>query len=46
MSGGGTHLGRITLPGPPLRFDDGGRTEHLPPPTLYQHGQMIRAWLA
>jgi crotonobetainyl-CoA:carnitine CoA-transferase CaiB-like acyl-CoA transferase len=39
-------LGRITLPGPPLRFDGGGRDEHLPPPTLDQHGAAIREWLA
>lgn len=38
-------LGRITLPGLPVRFDDGGRTEHLPPPTLGRHGEAIRAWL-
>ena len=38
-------LGQITLPGPPLRFDEGGRTEHLPPPTLGQHNDSIRAWL-
>jgi formyl-CoA transferase len=38
-------LGPITLPGPPLRFDDGGRTEHLAPPTLGQHDDSIRAWL-
>jgi crotonobetainyl-CoA:carnitine CoA-transferase CaiB-like acyl-CoA transferase len=38
-------LGEITLPGPPLRFDDGGRTEHLAPPTLGQHSDSIRAWL-
>jgi formyl-CoA transferase len=38
-------LGRIMLPGPPLRFDDGGRVEHLPPPTLDQHGTAIRDWL-
>lgn len=38
-------LGRITLPGPPLRFDDGGRAEHLAPPTLDQHGAAIRGWL-
>ena len=40
-----TALGQITLPGSPLRFDDGGRTEHLPPPTLDQHGPAIREWL-
>ena len=39
-------LGQVTLPGPPLRFDSGGRSSHLPPPTLNQHGDAIRAWLA
>jgi crotonobetainyl-CoA:carnitine CoA-transferase CaiB-like acyl-CoA transferase len=43
-------LGRIELPGPPLRFDDqlfaGGRVAHLPPPTLGQHDDEVRAWLA
>jgi crotonobetainyl-CoA:carnitine CoA-transferase CaiB-like acyl-CoA transferase len=39
-------LGPITLPGPPLRFDHGGRTEHQAPPTLDQHGPAIRSWLA
>ena len=38
-------LGRITLPGPPLRFEDGGRTEHEAPPTLGQHDESVRAWL-
>ena len=42
-------LGRIELPGPPIRFDDnayaGGRAEHLPPPTLGQHDSSVRAWL-
>jgi crotonobetainyl-CoA:carnitine CoA-transferase CaiB-like acyl-CoA transferase len=38
-------LGAITLPGPPLRFDSGGRDTHLPPPTLGQHNESIRAWL-
>ncbi|WP_283135200.1 CaiB/BaiF CoA transferase family protein [Rhizohabitans arisaemae] len=38
-------LGDITLPGPPLRFDGGARTEHLPPPTLGQHNTSVRAWL-
>ena len=42
-------LGRITLPGPPLRFDDaplpGGRDEHLAPPELGQHDDSVRAWL-
>jgi crotonobetainyl-CoA:carnitine CoA-transferase CaiB-like acyl-CoA transferase len=43
-------LGRIDLPGPPLRFDDhrhaGGRETHLPPPTLGQHDDEVRSWLA
>lgn len=43
-------LGTITLPGPPLRFDDdcdgaGMRASHAAPPTLNQHGDSIRAWL-
>jgi len=42
-------LGRIRLPGPPLRFDDaehaGGRTVNLPPPTLGQHTDQVLAWL-
>jgi formyl-CoA transferase len=38
-------LGSITLPGPPLRFDGGGRTEHAAPPTLGQHDESVRAWL-
>ena len=43
-------LGRITLPGPPLRFGPegrpGGREAHEPPPTLGQHDASVRAWLA
>ena len=42
-------LGRIELPGPPIRFDDnsfgGGRSTHLPPPALDEHGAAIRRWL-
>jgi formyl-CoA transferase len=38
-------LGPIRLPGPPLRFDGGGRAEHLAPPLLDQHGKAIREWL-
>jgi crotonobetainyl-CoA:carnitine CoA-transferase CaiB-like acyl-CoA transferase len=38
-------LGSLQLPGPPIRYDDGGRTEHLAPPTLDQHGESIRRWL-
>ena len=43
-------LGPIRLPGPPLRFEAGGRetgrAEHLPPPLLDQHGETVRRWLA
>ncbi|MFI6985210.1 CaiB/BaiF CoA transferase family protein [Embleya sp. NPDC050154] len=43
-------LGRLTLPGPPLRFFDidGGETTgttHDSPPVLDEHGDEIRAWL-
>ena len=43
-------LGPIRLPGPPIRFETGGRetgrAEHLAPPLLDQHGEAIRRWLA
>lgn len=44
-------LGRIELPGPPLRFFDLGGDERTPrhhaaPPTLGQHDEAVRAWLA
>jgi formyl-CoA transferase len=39
-------LGPIKTPGSPLRFDGGGRTEHTAPPTLGEHSEAIRAWLA
>ncbi len=47
-------LGRITLPGPPLRFFDAtadGEREttlagHSAPPLLNRHGASIRSWLA
>ena len=42
--------GSIRLPGPPLRLDDnpyaGGRSVHTAPPTLGQHDESVRAWLA
>jgi crotonobetainyl-CoA:carnitine CoA-transferase CaiB-like acyl-CoA transferase len=38
-------VGPITLPGPPLRFDDGGRRDHTAPPTLGQHDASVRRWL-
>jgi len=38
-------LGTLQLPGPPIRYDDGGRAEHLAPPMLDQHGESIRRWL-
>ena len=37
--------GRLTLPGPPVRFDGGGREMHDAPPTLGQHDASVRAWL-
>jgi len=46
-----TTLGRLTLPGPPLRFFDHDGTEvtrrdHDAPPTLDEDGPAIREWLA
>lgn len=42
-------LGTVTLPGPPLRFDDnsyaGARRQHRPPPRLGEHNDSVRAWL-
>jgi formyl-CoA transferase len=38
-------LGPIRLPGPPVRFDGGGRREHLAPPTLGQHTEDVLRWL-
>ena len=42
-------LGSITIPGPPIRFDDnafaGGRAEHQHPPMLGEHNASVRAWL-
>ncbi len=38
-------LGTVALPGPPIRYDDGGRRQHQPPPTLGQHTDQILAWL-
>jgi crotonobetainyl-CoA:carnitine CoA-transferase CaiB-like acyl-CoA transferase len=44
-------LGRVRLPGPPLRFfaastEERTLTDHRPPPTLDQHGQAVRRWLS
>lgn len=47
-------LGRITLPGPPLRFFEAGpdgerettALNHTAPPLLNRHGEGIRSWLA
>ena len=42
-------VGRIELPGPPLRFDDlpyaGAVQEHAPPPRLGEHTTSVLAWL-
>ncbi|MGW2095582.1 CaiB/BaiF CoA transferase family protein [Promicromonospora sukumoe] len=45
-----TSLGKLTLPGPPLRFFDADgaevtRREHRAPPVLDEHAAPIRAWL-
>jgi crotonobetainyl-CoA:carnitine CoA-transferase CaiB-like acyl-CoA transferase len=38
-------LGRIKLPGPPLRFDGAEAMSHRAPPALDQDSASIRAWL-
>ncbi len=42
-------LGTVSLPGPPLRFDEnayaGAREKHLRPPRLGEHNESVRAWL-
>jgi crotonobetainyl-CoA:carnitine CoA-transferase CaiB-like acyl-CoA transferase len=38
-------LGSLKLPGPPIRYDTGGRSRHQPPPMLGQHTDEILAWL-
>ncbi|MEU6998666.1 CoA transferase [Nonomuraea sp. NPDC046570] len=38
-------LGRIELPGPPLRFDGAPVREHTAPPALGQDGDAVLAWL-
>jgi crotonobetainyl-CoA:carnitine CoA-transferase CaiB-like acyl-CoA transferase len=38
-------LGPLTLPGPPIRYDNGGLSAHRPPPMLGQHTDEILAWL-
>jgi len=38
-------VGRIRLPGPPLRFDGSEPVEHTAPPTLGQHDESVRRWL-
>jgi crotonobetainyl-CoA:carnitine CoA-transferase CaiB-like acyl-CoA transferase len=37
--------GRVTLPGPPLRFDGDEPLTHGAPPLLGQHDESVRAWL-
>jgi crotonobetainyl-CoA:carnitine CoA-transferase CaiB-like acyl-CoA transferase len=37
--------GRLTLPGPPLRFDGDEAQAHRAPPTLGQHDASVRDWL-
>ncbi|MEV0387263.1 CoA transferase [Nonomuraea sp. NPDC050643] len=38
-------LGKIELPGPPLRFDGLDEVEHTAPPALGQDGDAVLAWL-
>ena len=38
-------LGRIELPGPPLRFEGAEPAEHTAPPELGQHTRDVLAWL-
>ncbi|KFG71879.1 CaiB/BaiF CoA transferase family protein [Streptomyces mutabilis] len=38
-------LGTIELPGPAVRFDDGGQHRHAAPPRLGEHNESVRAWL-
>jgi crotonobetainyl-CoA:carnitine CoA-transferase CaiB-like acyl-CoA transferase len=38
-------LGRIELPGPPIRIDGAAPREHAAPPTLGQHTDSVLAWL-
>jgi crotonobetainyl-CoA:carnitine CoA-transferase CaiB-like acyl-CoA transferase len=37
--------GRLTLPGPPLRFDGDESHAHRAPPLLGQHDESVRRWL-
>jgi len=37
--------GRVTLPGPPLRFDGSAPVTHVAPPTLGEHDASVRRWL-
>jgi crotonobetainyl-CoA:carnitine CoA-transferase CaiB-like acyl-CoA transferase len=38
-------LGRLALPGPPLRYDDAPPVEHRAPPALGEHTAAILRWL-
>lgn len=38
-------LGRITLPGPPVRFEHESRTDHAAPPVLGQNAHDVVTWL-
>ncbi|MQY02363.1 CaiB/BaiF CoA transferase family protein [Actinomadura macrotermitis] len=38
-------LGRIELPGPPIRFDGAPAREHTAPPLLGEHTAAVMAWL-
>ncbi|QXJ25617.1 CoA transferase [Actinomadura graeca] len=38
-------LGRVRIPGPPVRLDGGGRRRHEAPPALGQHTHAVLDWL-
>lgn len=38
-------LGRLTLPGPPIRYDTDDPVQHRAPPTLGQHNEAVSEWL-
>ena len=40
-----TLAGRLTLPGPPLRFDGSPPRVHTAPPLLGEHDESVRRWL-
>ncbi|MBB5789381.1 CaiB/BaiF CoA transferase family protein [Jiangella mangrovi] len=39
-------LGRVSLPGPAIRFDGAAPKQHASPPLLGEHDESVRAWLS